>query len=568
MVILNRETLLSVRNKINDAFSKLVPATTTTDGLLVASDKIKVDSFDTHDHNSDYSNIDHNHDTIYALIDHNHIDYAPANHNHDTTYALTNHNHIDYSPTTHNHNSIYSTIDHNHDTLYSNISHTHVNFASLTHVHDVLEIENLNSNVYYNVNKNKLIVGFAGDSIGQGIGKTSFQSSFLAWAMFTDHPMNLYWDDRLYVDGGYNFAVGGANTATILETQLPQIQARTPDVLFINGGTNNGLSNLTQVTTAISEMTSLINGAINAGVQLVIVYPIIPRRTNDGNTISVQSVAEYNRRLNQLKSTNVFILNSDPLLSNHSSKYHIPKGVDGEFEGVSTDGVHLSLYGNLVQKDLVKDIFPKSNRIIRATNAGDSWNATYNPNGNVLGSDGLMFDSGGELNGVSGNANVAKGWKLVNTGGLLVTPSLTTTSSGFKAQSLVLLGTPIDTSDEIKFSIVKYNSGYFTTNTKFDFECVVSVTGFENLPMPEIVLLTSGGSPTFQPIRISGGFGSGITKSNFITGNYTINAYNPIPIITNSSNRQFELQIKIGGFIGLPISGTITISNVGIFGYT
>jgi hypothetical protein len=227
-LIENREKKLSIRTKLNQIINTLVPATEEQDGLFEAQDKIKLNSYNhedyslaTHNHNDDYastvhshneyspidhvhdiySNTNHNHDNEYSLIahahneyspiDHTHIDYSLITHEHDINYAPIVHTHIDYSLTTHEHDINYAPIVHTHED-YSLITHEHDEYSSIGHSHDVADILNLNSKVLYNTYKTKLKIGFAGDSIAQGIGKTSFQSSFLAWLNFTGYPLDLF----------------------------------------------------------------------------------------------------------------------------------------------------------------------------------------------------------------------------------------------------------------------------------------------------------------------------------------------------------------------------------------
>lgn len=408
----------------------------------------------------------------------------------------------------------------------------------------------------------KLRVGFAGDSIAQGLGKTSFQSSFLAWHLFGDYPLDIEWDSRLYSEGGYNFAIGGDGTADILAVQAPQIQARTPEILFVNGGTNDGVSTLVQADTAFGHLRDLINVALAAGVKSVLVYPIIPKASNNNSTNTVNAVSHFNTKLLTFCQSDrrLIYLNPDIYLADGTSKFHMPRS------GVLADGTHLSGRGSFAQRRILEGIFPRAARRIFAGNPGNIWHATNNPIGNVLGGSGYFIEGGGTLNAVS-NPGVGKEWVATTTSGLVATPSLVDSDvfPGFKCQRVEISGTASAASALIKFQRTYYNAAIFASETSWNFELYVRCKNFVNLPPPTVSLLTTGGSNPPVQYRLTGGSGVSLTANDCLSESDVILYFrNPGPIISNSSNRQFELAIEIGTVNGMSPTGTLEFGMVSI----
>lgn len=411
-------------------------------------------------------------------------------------------------------------------------------------------------------------IGFAGDSIAQGIGKTDFQSSFIAWQQASENPLDIVWDSLLYSEGGYNFAIGGANTATILATQAPQIALRPPEVLFVNGGTNNGISTIALADAAFADINNLVNAAFAAGVKLIFIYPIIPKSANSGNATTVNSVSYFNARLLKLCQSDrrLTYLNPDPFLADGSSKFHLPRGVNGTIGGVSSDGTHLSGFGSYSQRNLFKDALPKSTRRTFAGNPGNIWNATSNPLGNVLGGSGYFIESGGLLNTVA-DPGLGKEWVATISNGFSVAPTLVDSDvfPGFKCQRLEISGTATSTNVGIKIEREYYNASIFLTETSWNYELYVRCKNFVNLPPPSVTMQTTGGAvlPIFY--RQGGGSGLGMLPGDYLVpSDYTFYFRNPGPIITNVDNRKFDLEILLGSVSGAVVSGTMEIGMVSI----
>ena len=92
-------------------------------------------------------------DTIEALESHTHtaadVGAAASGHTHTPASigaAPLSHSHGEYSETTHNHDSEYAEIDHAH-TDYAEVGHTHTGFANATHSHAISEITDLTSSL-------------------------------------------------------------------------------------------------------------------------------------------------------------------------------------------------------------------------------------------------------------------------------------------------------------------------------------------------------------------------------------------------------------------------------------
>jgi hypothetical protein len=564
--MITQEHKESVKNILTTIFSKL--SLNTGD---ITEDQLNYEliyNFLNQIHDYRYASIGHNHDEKYSGIVHSHLDYSPVTHNHDLTYAKIEHVHsnLNYAPANHNHNELYAFVNHNHENIYAKTNHNHeTTYSHITHNHDnqysnISHTHNFNDIVLYNSKKTKLVIGFAGDSIAQLIGQQDLRTSFLAWNMFTDYPIDIVWDTRLYNNGGYNFATNRATTEEILNIQFPQIVERPPDILFLNGGTYDNLSNYNQSERAYYNLKSVIDNSLLSGVSLVIVYPIIPRRLDDiESNLNFSAINEFNRKLSYLNSTDVIVLNPDEYIINKSNNLNL---LLADQDMISPESVNLSLSGSIVQQNLLKQIFKKSLRIPKATNPTDVFHSVNSPSGNIIGTEGVYFEPGE-------NPNLARTWKLFTIGNLIADPSIVVLENGFRAQQLEISGTPSSYIDEIKFMISKLNTVYFQKNNRFDFEIRLELIDFVNLPVPEITFSILGGdtNSNIQTLKLTTGIGKGISKTDLISGNHVINFYNTFPIPANSTNRQFELNISIGGYPDLPVSGKIRISNVGIFGY-
>ena len=406
-------------------------------------------------------------------------------------------------------------------------------------------------------------IGIAGDSICNYMSRLDFTHSLLTWYTFTSGgKLGVNWNPANYSQGGYIVAVGGKTTAQILSEQLPQIQARPPDILILNGGTNNTYNSITDLDQAVSDLTTVATSAIIAGTKEVYLYPIIPKYTNQWVTDIYRSGHQYiNMKMAAFAkiTDKVFYLNPDYALTLPNNIYYtaIPETL--------IDGTHISAKGSYAQRYLIP--LPLENSTFLTTNPSSVWSSTY-VYGNVLGNYGSMWASGGSLEGVSGNSNIALDWNLTNNSGLTVVPSIVTVNN-VKKQRLTISGTPTLNTGRIRFSITKTSGTYFTgANSTWDAEMQIDVSNFVNLFMPSFGFSVAGGT-TYTVNGIGPDTGSTPTYNFAPTNtNVKLNMYNTTTVSATSSCTGFTLYVELNGLVGNAASGTIDISSAGIFKVT
>jgi hypothetical protein len=413
------------------------------------------------------------------------------------------------------------------------------------------------------------IIGIAGDSIHNLMSRLDYTGSLLTWRTFlTGRRLGIQWSPLAYSSGGYVYAIGGKTTAQIYSEQLPQIIARPPDILFLNGGTNNAYTTIADLDQAATDLQNVAAGAIGAGVKEVFIYPILPKTTNQWSTVmgtTGLTVAQGHQYINMKMSAyakntaKVYYVNPDPFMTMNNNIYYTSK------LGYLIDGTHVATLGAYAQRDLYQ--FPLFNRVRLVTNPSNSWNSQM-MYGNVLGTSGSMWATGGSLEGVSGNSAIALDWNLTNNTGLTVVPSIVTVD-GVKKQRLTISGTPTLNTGTVRFSITKLNSAYFTgANSTWDGEIQLDITNFTNLFTPSFVFSALGGT-TYTVNGIGPSTGS-TPQYNFAPANttFTLYPYNTTTVSATSACTGFTLYIELNGLVGYEASGTIDISSAGIFKIT
>lgn len=413
--------------------------------------------------------------------------------------------------------------------------------------------------------RKKLIIGFAGDSIALAHGQQTFEDNFLQMICSRYYSCDIFWDQRTYANGGYNYGVGGASTTTINSTQIPQIQARTPDVLFINGGTNDGMSALSGAQASAALQQTLINSALAAGVQLVLVYPIGPKTGLVSAT--QQATWEFNRIMRNFcdGKDGVFYIDCVADYLDPASIIFGPIGGGGGAAGaVTKDGLHPSVVGGQAEAVRLLDLFQQlcRKRQPHFIYQNDVWDATNAPQGNILGSAGLIIGTNGNLDSVA-NAGVGANWNIVSPNSVTVTPTIVTSSymaGGYNMQKLAVSGTP-GANSSMTMTIAKFSSSYFATTTKWSFEVVVRMNTVVGLSLPSVNHITTGG--TNGGLLISGWQNS--FAANFApSGDYHLFLYEGAPSNSNAGNNQHQLIISFSCLNGVAVSGSVEVGFAGI----
>jgi hypothetical protein len=288
-------------------------------------------------------------------------------------------------------------------------------------------------------------VGYAGDSLGDQIAGAVRFSQAADWLDITS-------DERDYASGGMMFAVGGQTTAQILSTQLPQIEARTPDLLFEIGGSNDGMSTNGVADASMANRQDLVTGAIAAGVKKVIMLPMppnnatpFPRSVYDYFNTTLKAWADAQDRVEWLD------IYEDMRNPAELTNARFMLATDA-FGGDTYDGVHFSLGWQLRTGNEIKPYLDTlgldgiASTIDQLPGAYDP--ATSAVGDYVNGDEAQFLGTEGRMNGVL-NAGVAgtsqwsnhTRWSLNTTAGFTVTPTKTTVD-GQAAQQGVLSGTP------------------------------------------------------------------------------------------------------------------------------
>jgi len=424
-------------------------------------------------------------------------------------------------------------------------------------------------------------IGFAGDSIAQAYGTIDFSASPFAWYCFYANPKakRISWNPALaYTNvspftalnpaGGYVFARGGETTQD-LARQLPLIQQKTPELLVVQIGTNNGFGSLADSNTRFAEVTSFLTGVVDAGVRHSFVFPVPPKGITNSATV-VRLTNEYNKRLeNYCKADpqKLTFFDNYEFLVDPTNEFYRPFGVyDGSTENsVTTDGTHPSTFGSFRVSNKVEDTLLNDLPVMRfkAMNPGDAWDGTNNIRGNLLGRNGIMFSE-------AGSTGLSTGWTLTNGTGISAIPTRVASEAynGYTMQKLAISGTPTSNTDQIRLSYSGFNTSFFNRGlTGHNFELVFRPISFSKLHLPRVDIQILGGSHGTDIFTIGGGGGSGGMPAKLcpVQDGY-FHTYSTRTIVANSGNNQFQIFVTINGLSGVPASGELEIGFVGLWG--
>jgi hypothetical protein len=324
----------------------------------------------------------------------------------------------------------------------------------------------------------KPTIGILGDSYGeQGV------LLGLKHCLRSRYAAEVDLDYRAYADGGRLFSVGGTGTSHLAATQIPQFQLRPADVAFIWSGYNNAMADATDAATAATHITDAATACIAAGAQLVVLHG---HGCTGANARTQWAVQSFNTQLARFAAGNdrVVFLDMTAILGdpNSSSSTTIPwRGGTGSYLSYSVDGVHTA-NGSAdaiaaAYEPILQAIATQRNpRAIRLA-SGLTYSPSLRPDTEVLGDASMFLGTGG-----GGNANVAAGWNLTQGDTWSLTPSLTTTSDGFRCQRFALGGSAPTPFIWLEIDInagAAFNGGDATR--LFDAEIVIDFTGVTGL---------------------------------------------------------------------------------------
>ena len=405
----------------------------------------------------------------------------------------------------------------------------------------------------------KLSIGFVGDSIGSGFGNYSLETSPLMNAVAKYYNADVIWDDRNFENGGMRYARAGWTSTQILDVQLDQVIERTPDILIINGGTNDGHVNL---DAAYNNMTTLIQGCLDAGVQHIFFLPLLPRIHV---TNMAQNYINFNNRIYDYiqKITRVtFIDCCDALVDVSASDTFNPIGGNTNDDGaVTTGGLHLSAIGSdLIAKRFVehlKKIVPERPRRVVYKDSGSS---SVQPHSDLWGGVGAMVAGGGTLNG-DASAVVPSGFVLNTDPALNVICNYVMNPELNRYVLRVELSGTASQLRALEMTQAHNSSSIYTRGSGFI--CQTDVEYKQNIGVTVPLLQIQIAGPAGDTVAISGGS----TLSNRASVDlYRLETPRPVIVPLEGDYHTRSLyRLEIRSVVGREVDAVVEISNVGLF---
>ena len=327
------------------------------------------------------------------------------------------------------------------------------------------------------------------------------------------------------------------------------------------------MSTLANINAVFTRVTEFLTAVKNAGVKHTIVFPVPPRGANStAPATTIRLVNEYNKILENYCKANfqdLTFFDTYEGLVNPTNTSYVPIGslTNGSTrESVTYDGLHLStqgvfqfqdVFGNTLLNDL-PTIKPK------ATNPADTWDATNNIRGNLLGTNGLML---------SDTAGVATGWSLTrqNGTGMTFTPSRVASElyAGYTMQKIAISGIPSASNERIQFSYSVTNANFFNKGlTNFYFELVYRIKNWNNLYLPNVVVQFSG--QTAFNVEGGGSLGTLSRLSPILNGYFQIHSTYLLKSVPATNS--FTIFFNTIGVQGLAVNAEVEVGFVGLWG--
>lgn len=376
----------------------------------------------------------------------------------------------------------------------------------------------------------------------------------------------------------YNIARGGATSAEILQYTLPIVQSwdPMPDVLILNGGTNDGT-----YTNTANNVIQFIQGARNAGIKIVGVMPMTPKDAMNNQT-ALRQFLQANARIRNFvtKTDGCYLLDATSLFLDPQSATYQPIGAStGSYNATCIDGLHTSTRGAEAFAQVVDPLLQKmsAKRYPRALSHVDTWRFSDNRGGNVIESSGVMFPgTGGKLNNVT-TLNVAQGWNVttytVNAStGVDQAPvaSIGTcdyvNGAGHRSQVFNLDGLKANASgDVIRMTCQRYDSSLFTDYPDYDAELVVKVNA-TNLSEVGFTVSIGGTIGSGMGAALGSGGGSDVKDCSMIKpSNEWVFLFPRRPVGTNPFQAAVDFIINVKTRSNEPLAGTIEFAHAGVF---
>lgn len=276
-------------------------------------------------------------------------------------------------------------------------------------------------------------MAIVGDSISVGYGTQSNDTFLATWSW--PGIFQVLSGQRFYYPQANEFAVSG-RTAVTMAANIADVVAVQPDICFVLGGTND-INGGATAATVIAALETIYTTLLEAGI-VVVAIPIL------GRTWSTDTMRNYATQVNNWIRTKGSVTRG-LLVADCGLVYDDPTSTTFDARsGYNTDGLHPGPIGAHAiasrVKTIVGTIFP--DWIVPLGNAFDTYSATENPYGNLLGgSEGMFIGTGGTAAG-SVTGNVATGWTITDAsaGGATVAASKSTLADGRVCQVVQISG--------------------------------------------------------------------------------------------------------------------------------
>lgn len=253
----------------------------------------------------------------------------------------------------------------------------------------------------------------AGTGFTCTLTKASSNAYYRTWSQGLPHWFQLFGNGGYAFDPSLNYGISGCTSTQLLgivPAIIPILKANSCGVVTVWVGTND-LTNAVSIATTTSNLATIYALLLGAGIR-VIAIPIMPR---SNNTSGGDFNSTFPNGIKQLIAINIFIARyvrdnqgmylADPTMDyldlTSTTGYPYPATYTGSGaapqKSVTFDGLHPAPIGayfhGLAISSILNNLFPSSVDT-RPKNPHDTYDAVYNPYGNLIGNPATQAGSG------------------------------------------------------------------------------------------------------------------------------------------------------------------------------
>jgi lysophospholipase L1-like esterase len=369
---------------------------------------------------------------------------------------------------------------------------------------------------------------------------------------------NVFLGQRLHFDSSLNFGVSG-ETAAEIAARVGSVVTTAPDVCVVNGGGNDAIQQISAVTT-ITALESIYEQLIAAGI-LVVALPIFPQGASWWAEMTEGEATTQRLRVNRINRWIRRFCRETPGIVMVDPNGALVDVTDADSVGVeamfASDGLHLSAKGAMHIGDLIADalsvvVAPGASRL--PEHNIDMYDATENPEGNLL-ANGTMLGTGGTAaNEVTGD--VASDWTARHVfgtygAGTIVASKEARTDVGGDWQ--VLTFTNLTGGTDIVYALrqeVSGASGYYAPGDTVEAEAEIAVSGAEYVESVALIVREYNGAGTAVTVAKAGEATNDRYTAAAWSGIYRTPAITLTAAIGASSALQLDVSITVAGDLG------------------